>query len=88
MTTTKQISTVLARVEQLKAKQAELEQQEREADAALTELLGSSVREAVENPRSRWAAYADRTVEDFYHAIVIGEPTASESPQASEICDF
>lgn len=65
MTTTKQISTVLARVEQLKAKQAELEQQAREADAALTELLGSSVREAVENPRSRWAAYADRTVEDF-----------------------
>lgn len=88
MATTKQISTALARVEKLKAKQAELEKQAREADAALTELLGSSIRDAVENPRSRWATYANRTVADFYHAIVIGEPTASESPQASEICDF
>lgn len=88
MATTKQISTALARVEKLKAKQAELEQQAREADAALTELLGSSVRDAVGNPRSRWAKYADRTVEDFYRAIVIGEPTESEPPQASEICDF
>lgn len=70
MATKKQLDRAIARAEraqeQLLKLQAEAQEAAREADR----VLGSAVRQAVTESRSKWAKFAHVSVSDFYRHVV------------------
>lgn len=52
--------------DRIAALEAALLEEEREADR----VLGEAIRQAVDNPRSKWASHVDLTVKEFYFTVV------------------
>lgn len=68
--------------ERIAALKAALLEEEREADR----VLGEAVRQAVDNPRSRWANNINLTVKEFY-SLVVGIGAGDDEPRDNETED-
>lgn len=69
--------------ERIAALEAALLEEEREADR----VLGEAVRQAVDNPRSKWADHTNLTVKEFY-SLVVGGEVGGDAPSDGEATGF
>lgn len=78
------IARAVSRAQMAQDRIAALEAELRKAEQAADRALGQAVRQAVTNPRSKWAGHVSLTVEEFYSMVVSGgvggdEPNDAET---------